>query len=317
VANRPAQASRDGERFADNPFLTGNDAAYARWRARKLEGYPTEPVQLLVPVADPRRPGTEEKAALLALCRKANMAIYQSDLGDAPDKDIPRGLGTAFGLRRLDPNMLADDDGITSLTVVEGKFKRGYIPYSDKRILWHTDGYYNTPERQIRAMVLHCVRPAVEGGENALLDHEMAYLLLRDEDPAYIDALMAPDAMTIPVNTDTGGAPRPAQAGPVFSVDPSTGALHMRYTARTRSIVWKDDAATRAAVARLEALLAGDSPYVFRYRLRAGEGLLCNNVLHTRTAFTDGPRPEQKRLLYRARYYDRIAGTGLASMVED
>jgi hypothetical protein len=56
---------------------------------------------------------------------------------------------------------------------------------------------------------------------------------------------MAPDAMTIPARTDEDGVARPAQSGPVFSVDVQ-GALHMRYTARTRSIAWKDDDATRA-----------------------------------------------------------------------
>jgi len=34
-------------------------------------------------------------------------------------------------------------------------------------------------------------------------------------------------------------------------------------------------------------------------------GLLCNNVLHDRTAFTDDP--DKPRLLYRARYLDRLA----------
>jgi hypothetical protein len=33
---------------------------------------------------------------------------------------------------------------------------------------------------------------------------------------------------------------------------------------------------------------------------------LCNNVLHTRSGFKDR---EHQRLLYRARYFDRIAGT--------
>jgi hypothetical protein len=89
----------------------------------------------------------------------------------------------------------------------------------------------------------------------------------------------------------------------VFSVD-AGGRLHMRYTARTRSIEWKDDAATRAAVAALEALLA-ESPCVLHARLDAGMGLVCNNVLHDRAAFVDDPlRP---RLLYRARYLDRVA----------
>ena len=35
--------------------------------------------------------------------------------------------------------------------------------------------------RRIRSMILHCVRPAAEGGVNALMDHEMAYIALRDE----------------------------------------------------------------------------------------------------------------------------------------
>ena len=33
-------------------------------------------------------------------------------------------------------------------------------------------------------MILHCVRPARQGGDNRLLDHEMAYIALRDADPA-------------------------------------------------------------------------------------------------------------------------------------
>jgi hypothetical protein len=36
-------------------------------------------------------------------------------------------------------------------------------------------------------------------------------------------------------------------------------------------------------------------------------GLLCNNVLHDRSGFTDNPATP--RLLYRARYHDRIAGS--------
>jgi len=134
-------------------------------------------------------------------------------------------------------------------------------------------------------------------------------LLLRDADPGYVEALMAPDAMTIPANTEGGAETRAAQAGAVFSLDPETGRLHMRYTARTRSIVWKDDERTRAAVAALDALLAAGGAHVFRYRLASGEGLLCNNVLHNREAFEDAPGAT--RLLYRARYYDRVAGTGL------
>ncbi len=173
--------------------------------------------------------------------------------------------------------------------------------------MWHTDGYYNPADRQIHGLLLHCVRSAERGGANALLDHEIAWLLLREQNPAYIEALMAPDVMTIPARERNGEVVRKAETGPVFSVDQETGNLHMRYTARTRSIEWKDDEITRAAVAALADILDSDSPYIMRGRLESGMGLICNNVLHDREGFEDGP--QRKRLLYRARYYDRIANT--------
>jgi hypothetical protein len=43
--------------------------------------------------------------------------------------------------------------------------------------------------------------------------------------------------------------------------------------------------------------------------LRAGQGIICNNVLHKREAFADDAAAGQQRLLYRARYHERIRGT--------
>jgi len=291
-----------------SPFYVENEAAYQRWRAAKLDRYPVTAEELVVPVDNPLWLTDAEAEAMRSICRKTNMVIY-AGRARREDKEIPRAVGERFGLRRLDSNMLADDAGITSLQVVPGKSQRGYIPYSNKRLLWHTDGYYNSADNRIRAFVLHCVQPAAEGGENSLLDHEIAYILMRDANPDYIKALMAPDAMTIPANTEAGVETRPAVTGPVFSVDPIGANLHMRYTARTRSIEWKQDAATRAAVQFLENLLAGASPYMFRHTMAAGEGLMCNNVLHNRTAFTDDADHGIARLVYRARYYDRVHGT--------
>jgi hypothetical protein len=114
--------------------------------------------------------------------------------------------------------------------------------------------------------------------------------------------------MTIPENALETATQRPAVTGPVFSVN-ADGTLHMRYTARTRSIEWKDDATTRAAVAFIEELLAPPVPYAFHVRLEAGQGIVCNNVLHNREAFTDDPASGQERLLWRARYRDRVADT--------
>lgn len=287
---------------AGGPFDLADDEAWLRWRERKLREYPHSVDELMVEVADPRHLREVERAAIAERCRRANMAIYVSPLADA-DKDIPRQLGRQFGLERLDGNWLADEDGISSLAVSAGGARGDYIPYTNRAIRWHTDGYYNPPQRRIRAMVLHCVRDAARGGENALLDHEIAYLLLRERNPEHVRALMAEDVMLIPARSDARGTLRPAESGPVFHVD-REHRLHMRYTARTRSIAWKDDAATRAAVAALEAILARPSPYIFRTRLAPGAGLLCANVLHDRSGFDD--HPDHPRLLYRARYHDPL-----------
>ncbi|MBU0688272.1 MAG: TauD/TfdA family dioxygenase [Gammaproteobacteria bacterium] len=287
----------------NNPFDLADDSSFQRWRDAKLASAPCTAEDLIVEVKDPRALNASEHAALADRIRRCNMAIYASPMLEE-DSNILRKLGEQFGLNNLDANWLAGEDGVSSIRVFDGGTRKHYIPYTDKPIKWHTDGYYNPPERQIRAMVLHCVRDAISGGENRLMDHELCYLLLREQDPAHIKALMQPDVMTIPERVDENDGVRPAQSGPVFSTD-ADGNLHMRYTARTRSIEWKQDDATQAAVAALEALLASDVPQVFNTTMQPGMGLLCNNVLHDRSAFTDDS--QHPRLLYRARYLDRIS----------
>ena len=81
----------------------------------------------------------------------------------------------------------------------------------------------------------------------------------------------------------------------------------MRYSARKKNIQWRDDDITRAAREFLKEILADENGPVIRYRLQAGEGLISNNVLHNRTAFEE--EPGRGRLIFRARFYDRIYST--------
>lgn len=300
-----------------NPFDLSNHSAYERWRDRKRATQPNCAHDLIVDVADPCSLRPSEREALLDLCAATNMAIYRSPVLQE-DKAIARKLAAQLGLQRLDGNWLADEDGISQIAVARPSFSQdgdgsgaiaatrgAFIPYTDRPIRWHTDGYYLPPRRPIRAMVLHCVRRASIGGETALMDHEMAYIALREANPEWVRALMQEQAMTIPQREDEYGVARRAQSGPVFSVDAHDGALHMRYTARTRSVQWYDNGDTRAAVTFLQQLLEIDTTSVFRLTLQPGMGLVCNNVLHDRSGFVDDA--QQPRLLYRARYLDRIA----------
>jgi hypothetical protein len=288
--------------------LLDNTTAYTQWRANKLASYPTDVKDLVVPINDPFQLTPSEKAKMLALCRKTNMVVYQITSDRPVDKVALQALSAQFGLFRLDHNLGADDDGVTALQVLseENRSSQEYIPYTNRPINWHTDGYYNTSDRQVRGLLLHCVRPALMGGENLLLDHEMAYLHLRDIQPDYIAVLMEEDVMTIPPNLEGDIELRPAQSGPVFSIDPLTGSLQMRYTARTKSIIWKPHPVVKAALNCLTDFFNSYSPYIFQHRLTPNQGLICTNVLHTRSGFTDSSTPGQQRLLYRMRFYDRM-----------
>ena len=297
---------------AAKPFDLDDNLAYGAWRAQKLECYPTTVDALRVHVADLAQPTGEEKSAILARCRRANMAIYTTGASakatsDSARRASLRQFASAFGLGVTEAHRSAEDDGIVAIEVTNAQSKRGFIPYTNKPLSWHTDGYYNPPDAPIRAMLLHCVRPAQEGGINALLDPDIIYIRLRDKDPALVAAMMHPEAMTIPESVEEDGSVRPVSTGPVFLID-REGRLTVRYTARTRNIIWRDDADTKAAVAQLNRLLTHEEEdLIINYKMAAGEGLLSNNVLHTRTAFNNDD--SVSRLLYRVRYRERIAGT--------
>lgn len=294
----------------DSPFALENVDIYNHWRDQKLKDYPASLGDLLVEINDPRKLTETEFEAMRSRCAKANMALYASKTGDDPDPEIPLSLGRRFGLESINKNWLADESGLTSLTVVDTGIRQQYIPYTNRAINWHTDGYYNIASKQIHALNLHVVQQAASGGENALMDHEIAYILLREKNPDYIHALMAQDTMIIPPRIDEGGTiARKEEPGPVFSIMPS-GDLHMRHTIRVNNVIWTQDPVAQEALAYLTDILNGDSPYIYRGRLESGMGLVSNNVLHDRSAFTDDA--EHKRHYYRARYFDRLAGTSVA-----
>lgn len=289
-----------------SPFDLDNRDAYLAWLENKMDDYPQEIEDIIVEVNDTKKLSAAEFKVIRDLVKKTNMAIYAGNSASDPDKDIPVSLADQFGLSLRDDNMGADD-GITALRVTGDDWRGGYIPYTNRAIHWHTDGYYNAADNQIQSLLLHCVSPAASGGENALLDPEIIYIRLRQENPDYIRVLMESDVMMIPANIDKDGKIiRPDRYGPVFSILPD-GNLHMRYTARTRSIEWKQEPLVTAAVALLHEYLHTDSPYIYRGILQPGQGLISNNVLHDRSGFEDDD--EHKRLLYRLRYYQRVAQT--------
>ena len=284
-------------------FSLENDSTYRRWRAHKLQGYPTRTEQLIVTIQNPGWLTQAENASLLQICGKTNLVLYKTKRDPSQGKNVVAAIAGQLGLSRMDANFCADHDRISSIQVMDERPGSTYIPYTNRALNWHTDGYYNQDAQRIRAFLMHCVRPAGTGGENTYLDPEILYILLRDQNPEHIEALMDPQAMTIPPNPENKGRAQAAKTGPVYMLDKLTQTLYMRFTARTRNISWKDSPALRRARLTLLEIL-NDSEYRFRHILQSGEGVLCNNVLHNRTVFAD--YPGSTRLLYRARFYERV-----------
>ena len=301
-----------------SPFDLEDQRAYRDWRDAKLAAFPASPEDCRIAVARPDAPAAQDVAAIADRCRRANLALYTIEPTPSPSEArrvLPR-FAAALGLRDHERHRSSDADGVVALEVTEKRGRGGFIPYTNRPLNWHTDGYYNDPKTPVRAFLLHCVRPASSGGENRLLDPDIAYIRLRDRDPALIKALMHPCAMTIPAHTEEDGSVRPAAIGPVFSVDKASGGLTMRYTARARNVVWRDDADTTRAVEVLNALLRDGDPLMFSHRLESGQGIICNNVLHCRSGFEDATEGGG-RLLLRMRFDRRIAPPDAGTQAEE
>lgn len=262
--------------------------------------------RLMVSIDNPAQLRDEERRALLENCRLYNLSFYRlrrrirADARDpAADKKMLLQLSSQLGLDRPIDNPCADENHISHIEVSS----RGepYIPYTNKALGWHTDGYYNGAERTVRSFAMHCVRPAAHGGENLYFDPAVLFALLMDEDADYVSALRHPETFRIPANVQTGNE-RASSVHAVFNYD-AERVLFMRYTQRARNVQWRNETMTQKALAFIREVLDTPSRFRLRYKLQAGEGVIANNVLHNRAAFKDGLTG--KRLLYRARWRTR------------
>ena len=301
----------------NSPFLLENEAEYRAWRARKLEVRQELPATRVFELDQQGRLSPSMLPSLRKQVAAYNFVIFQS-IGELGKADF-LALNRQFGLVALDANPGADEDRVTSLQVVGDTDNRArYIPYTNRAMNWHTDGYYNPFERRIDAFALYCVNQAGRGGGNYLFDHEMMYLLIRDQSPPALAALMCNDMLRIPANVQHNEVVRAEETGPVFSLRSDSCSLNMRYTSRPQNIVWKTDKRSTEALNLVREILMKGSAMI-EVGLLPGQGIVCNNILHGRQAFHDTP-DEPARLIYRARYHDAIdldKGFGLQASSRD
>ena len=278
--------------------------AVSRWCDARREAYASDGAGQWIEIEDPYRLRKAERDAIASRCARFNLALYRFARAKT-DPDALSAFASEMGLERRDLTLGADRRGIASVRVARSPRGPEMIPFTSRALNWHTDGYYNAPGQSVRAVVMHCAAPAANGGENALLDPDLVYAAMHEQDPAFVEALAHPCAMTIPEHEADGVLVRPARIGPVFRFLDDPPCLHMRYTMRTRSIRWRSTPATARAVAALEAAIASLSAHQVQVRFEAGEGVICNNALHRRAAFVDGE--DSHRTVLRIRSFDPVS----------
>lgn len=294
-----------GGKLADI-LATGQD--FESWWRQKQHYYQTFLQSPIVDIEDPTALSEAEHRQISARLDAANMAVYRLPSPAPLEAAILTRLGRQFGLTNLQVNPCANDAGISEIQVWEEARQRRYIPYTNHALNWHTDGYYNPIEQPVGAFILHCNQAALTGGANRLLDQEILYGVLKSDVNIDVNALFQPDAFSIPENIENGRQIRPLTTGPVFLSH--CGSLHMRYSARTRNIRWKQSDKILIAAEAIRYYL-GSLPQVMTARLESGMGVISRNVLHSRDAFVDGQGINRQML--RARYTDFITPDSLSA----
>ena len=182
---------------------------YSKWRESKLAHRSNQTQLQPIAIQDPASLSKQEHENLSNQCQHNNFAIYSLQQPSLANKASIRKLADQIGMNALDQNLCADNDSISSLKVMDLGRARGYIPYTANALNWHTDGYYNAISEHIRSFLLHCIQNAPSGGENMLINHELIYIQLYDENPDLVAALMQADTLTIPANIENGQQVRP------------------------------------------------------------------------------------------------------------
>jgi hypothetical protein len=180
-----------------------------------------------------------------------------------------------------------------------------FIPYTDKPLSWHTDGYYNAPDEQVGAWCLFCARAARDGGENGLIDHEMAYLQLRDESPQHIAALSHPQALSIPAHVH-GRPDAPRRECRTRVLGPQRTSAHALLGARTQCPLARHARDTRRASGAGSVVFAPGCLHV-QYRLKPGKGMVSNNVFTAAPDSTTTTTRRRRACSIGIRFLDRIA----------
>ena len=274
--------------------FTSKSNEFKQWALEKEDNIPLNIDDLIVKIQDINHATLAEISNIKDIIKRFNCCIYQSKVGLNAQADL-MNFAQSIGMETYDTNNIHNSP-ISLIMSLETKNALNYIPYTNKKLNWHTDGYYD--EKPIFSWLLHCEEPAYSGGENYLLDHELAireYIIKYDN----LESLSSLDAFTIPGNTH---ANRGETKGYICDNDNEYKKFHMKFSMREKNMKLNEQSKT--AIMRMKKIIKEDcKKYCLTYKLSKNEGIVSNNILHGRNSFEDG---KAMRKLYRIRSYERI-----------
>ena len=261
-------------------ILEVNSDEYRRWRDRKLSSFTSDIDKLMVEIKNPRKLSTAEISLSSQIIKQSNLVFFQLKENENDIKSSLMDLAGQFGMSDFEILESSEKSGLTKIEVSsESKEKSEYVPYTNKALNWHTDGYYSENDNPILSWLLYCQSNSSNGGENSFMDHEIAYILFNDESSA-IDDLMSKDAFTIPANVQNG---RRAMSSYVFRL--LNNKLHMKFSMREKNIIWSEKIIS--SVDLLKSIIRENENYQINYKLSPNQGVISNNVIHMRSSFTN------------------------------
>ena len=274
--------------------LSAKSENFIEWSAKKDLNIPSNIDDLKVSISDINHVSKTEISQIKQKLTKFNCCIYASGT-DLNDNSKIMRFAQSLGMKTFDSHNI-DDSAISMISADKNENNMRYIPYTNKGLNWHTDGYYDN--KPIFSWLLHCVEPALSGGENFLLDHELAireYVLKHDD----ITCLMNNQAFSIPTDEV---AERGVTSNYVCDMNNEYKKLHMNFSMRKENIILNKD--SKSAMSKLIKIIKEDcKKYHLTYKLSRNEGIVSNNILHGRNAFKDGP---VMRKILRIRSHERL-----------
>jgi len=226
-------------------------------------------------------------------------AVYEWNKSAENPRQRELTLHAKLGLSNPDSGIISGDDSLSLLEDKAGTPSSRFVPYSNRQMNWHTDGYYNAQNESVRCFTLYCIEQAAAGGALTLMNNALLLIALYDENPDWVVSLSHPEAVLFPANKDEEGHHRPDRTTAVFSVF-DDGTLNTRFTTRTRNIQWRTPE-TEAAAKAAAKLIDNNPQWHTRIRLEKNQGMITANMLHKREAFTD-EQTNARRQILRGRY---------------